>query len=370
MKLAILISSYKSFRTMRDELADCLLAAGNSLIFVGPFDGEEQHFVEKGCQCINVPIQRRGTSLLADIKVLAAYRQILQQLQPEAVLTFSVKANTYGALMARWLKIPRIISITGLGSGFMQGGLLAQLLRALYKPAFKGAACVFFQNTANLAFMQKLGILKHGQRYRLISGSGVNLQRFQPTDYPADGEGIRFLFIGRVMREKGIKELTEAFEQLYQRKPHIHLDILGLMEEDYTDKIKQLCSHLPISYHGQVEDVRLNIAASHATVLPSYHEGMANALLESAAMARPVIASRVPGCIETFDEGVSGLGCAPRDAQSLTEAMSAFLNLSHNQRVQMGLAGRTKMEREFNRQKVIDAYLQEIDNIYEEQHAS
>ena len=370
MNILILMTSYKWLLALREELVDGLLSSGYGISILGPFDGNEKFFVEKGCDCHHLEVQRRGTSILADMKVFNTYHRLMKQIRPDVVMTFSIKANIYGALAARVLRIPRVVSISGLGSGLHGGGALARLLLFMYRISLKGASCIFFQNTHNLQFMRGHNLFPPRQHVRLISGSGVNLSKFQPVAYPADDLETRFLFIGRLMKEKGLDELLSAFQTLSRTHEGVRLDLLGLAEEDYTDKLRQAGGGGKAAYHGEQHDVRPYIARSHCVVLPSYHEGMANVLLEAAASGRPVIATRIPGCRETFDEGISGLGCEPRSAGDLARAMEEFVRLPHTKKQQMGLAGRAKMEREFDRRKVIDAYLEEIDKLRKERQTS
>lgn len=370
MNILILMTSYKSMLSVREELVDGLLAAGHAVSIAGPFDGNENAFIQKGCSCINLAVQRRGTSVRSDLKSLLSYRRVIRDTRPDLVMTFSIKANIYGGLAARLSGVPRLVSLTGLGSGLQNGGLLSKLLIFLYRVALRGAQCVFFQNGDNLRFMTEARVIFPGQRTRMISGSGVNLKRFAPADYPADSGECRLLFIGRLMKEKGLDELLAAFEAVRKEHPCVSLDILGADEEGYQKRLAGFPPQSNVCYHGEAADVRPYIQRCHCVVLPSYHEGMANALLEAAASGRPVIASRVPGCVETFEEGVSGLGCEPRDADSLARAMEEFIRLPHGQKRRMGLDGCDKMMREFDRGKVVKAYLEEIESVWKAKAAS
>lgn len=367
MRVLIVVNSIKWLLTVREELVDGLLEADYSVDIVGEFDGGEVAFLEKGCRCFNQAIQRRGKSILSDMKLLQGYLQLMRANRPDVVLTFSVKANIYGSIAARLLGIASVATITGLGTGLQGTGLLTKLVVFLYRVALAKARAVFFQNTANLQYMQKKDIIISGsQRVCMVKGSGVNLQKHSLTPYPSEEVGCRFLFIGRIMKEKGVCELLEAFNTVREKAPTTSLLLLGFAEEDFRAKMDTVVKQPSVSYGSEVPDVRPYIAECHCVVLPSYHEGMANVLLEAAAAGRPVIASDIPGCRETFDCGVSGLLCKPRDIESLVNAMLIFVNMSHEDKESMGRAGRAKVEREFDRRKVIDAYLQEIARIAKE----
>ena len=202
-----------------------------------------------------------------------------------------------------------------------------------------------------------------GQSARLIPGSGVNLEKHRFEEYPGEQDGLRFLFVGRIMRDKGIGELLSAFKEVHGRHPEATLDIVGGFDGNYKEALDDAVKGGYIRYHGKQRDVHPYYANAHCTVLPSYHEGTANVMLESSATGRPVITTRVPGCSETFDEGETGLGCEAKSVESLISAFEAFIALSPEKRREMGLAARKKMERQYDRRIVIDAYLEEIGKI-------
>lgn len=316
---------------------------------------------EMGCRYIETPISRRGTNPITDYRLWVKYKSIIKDINPDVVLTYTIKPNIYGGLACKAANVPYIANITGLGSAIQNGEILRKIILTLYKMALSKAACVFFQNIPNRDFFIGKGIII--SRHRLIPGSGVNIEEHRLEEYPCDSDGLTILFIGRIMREKGIVELLEAAEWIHGEYPHVQFSLLGDAEEDYTDRIRALEEKGVITYYGHQGDVHSFIKDSHATILPSYHEGLSNVLLESAASGRPVLASRVTGCSETFDDGVSGFGFEARDAKDMGGALIRFINMPHNQKEAMGMAGRKKMEQEFDRGIVIDAYMEEIDRI-------
>jgi galacturonosyltransferase len=251
-----------------------------------------------------------------------------------------------------------IANVTGLGTSIENGGVLSCVSKTLYRVGLKKAECVFFQNQNNKSLFENRRITKG--KNRLISGSGVNLETHFYEPYPDDHDGLRFLFVGRLMKDKGIEELIDALRRIHKEYNGVKIDIVGRLEEDYTRLINEAEKECAVTYHGEQTDMHKFYKDCHCVVLPSYHEGMANVLLEASATGRPVIASDIPGCRETFDEGVTGIGCAPRDSDSLYDAMKRFVALPREKREDMGIEARKKMEREFDRKLVIDAYLEEI----------
>ena len=254
-------------------------------------------------------------------------------------------------MACRILHVPYVVNITGLGTAFENEGILRKIVTIMNKIACRSAKIVFFENEQNRCFFVQEGIVGDKQTHKL-NGAGVNLERYAVTDYPI-GEKIIFLFIGRVMSEKGINELFIAMERLIADDIKCELHILGEYEEDYKVKIDKYEKKGWLHYYGYQEDVRPFIESAHCLVLPSWHEGMANANLESAACGRPVITSNIPGCKEAVKDNVSGYLVEKKNAEDLYKAMKIFTKLSYAERKNMGLAGRKHMENFFDKKKVV-----------------
>ena len=338
-----------------------LLASQHNVTILATDTGFADAWKKAGCNFVPIHIDRRGTNVLSDLRLLFRYCHLFKQGQPSVVLSYTIKPNVYGGIACRLTRTPYITNVTGLGTAIENGGLLSRLTLFLYKNGLKKANCIFFQNASNMNLFVQKHIAKGNMH--LIPGSGVNLQRHIYENYPTESEKIRFLFIGRIMKAKGIDELLKAMHMVHEKYPAASLDIIGGCDEDYQEILKEAEHAGYIRYHGKQADVRPFIKNCHCTVLPSYHEGTANVMLESASTGRPVITTRVPGCCETFDEGVTGFGCDAKDPQGLADAMMRFIELPYNAKIAMGRAGRKKMEKEFDRQIVIDAYMDEIDKI-------
>ena len=298
---------------------------------------------------------------MKDIKLMRFYRRTIRSIAPDVVLTYTIKPNVYGGIVCANEKIPYIANVTGLGTTIENGGLLAFVSKSLYRIGLRKASCVFFQNSNNLDMFKKQKI--YNGRMRLIPGSGVNLQDNRCEPYPPEDQGIRFLFVGRIMKDKGIEELLHAMTEIKRDRKDIVLEVVGFCDEDYSLMLNKAEQDGVIINHGIQKDVHPFYTSTHCTVLPSYHEGMANVMLEAASTGRPVITTNVPGCKETFDEGVSGFGCDAKSADSLKAAILKFLSLPHSDKERMGLQGRRKMELEFDRNIVLKAYKDEIESI-------
>ena len=360
MKIMVLSNSDIGLYKFRKELLD-RLCEENEVTIVLP-KGE---FVEKlkglGCKYIKFDFNRRGMNPFGDLKQLFSYIRLLKEHMPDIVLTYTIKPNIYGGIACRLKKIPYLANITGLGTTIENGGLLSFISTSLYKVGLKGASCVFFQNKDNQKLFIDRKIVKG--KTRLIPGSGVNLQTHCVEPYPDDKDGIRFLFVGRIMKDKGIGEMLEAMHLIHQENDNATLDVVGWSDEDYSEALKKAEKEGSIRYHGLQSDVHPFYTECHCAVLPSYHEGTANVMLEASSTGRPVITTRVPGCQETFDEGKTGFGCDVKSAESLADAMRKFLSTTQDRRREMGLAARAKMEMEYDRNIVLKAYQEEIQEI-------
>ncbi|WP_442594321.1 glycosyltransferase family 4 protein [Neobacillus sp. D3-1R] len=358
MKILVLANFGLGLYNFRKELLKELMNTNHEVFISLPHDEYVPKLEKLGCKHVETMLSRRGTNPIQDFSLLLQYIKIINEIKPDIVLTYTIKPNVYGGMACRMTRTPYLTNVTGLGTSIENKGLIQKITLMLYRIALKNASCIFFQNETNRQFFITNSIVKNNTK--LIPGSGVNLENHSFEEYPLDLKTIKFLFIGRIMKAKGIDELLEAAIKVKEKNPHIHFDLIGGSEEDYDQKLAELERAGIIKYHGQQEDVHSFIKKSHATILPSYHEGTANVLLESASSGRPVLASRVPGCMETFDEDVSGIGFEVKSVDSLVEAISKFMNLSIEERKAMGIAGRRKMEKEFDRKIVIHSYLNEI----------
>lgn len=357
--ILILTNSSGGLYDFRNELLLGLLNKHRVIISL-PDDTKGKELREEGCEIITTPINRRGVNPGEDGKLFLAYRKLLKQVKPDLVITYTIKPNIYGGFACRLLRIPYISTITGLGGAFDRKGLFLKMIVCMYRTGLRKAECIFFQNKENKGIFD--GFRIRGKKERLVNGSGVNLERHVFEEYPKVGKTV-FLFVGRVMKERGILEFLEAAVRLH--RDDVEFAILGYCDEDYQELLNEYEEKGIISQWGFHTEVHPFLTRAEAVVVASFHEGMSNALIEAAATGRPVIASDISGCREAFEEGVTGFGFTPGNADDLIGAMEKFLALSRQERARMGKAAREKMEREFDRKQVIRAYLEEVDRIVE-----
>ncbi len=356
-RVLILTNSSGGLYDFRNEFVKALLEE-NQVFISMPDNTKEKELTAQGCQIIKTPINRRGVNPVEDLKLYRTYRNMMKELQPDLVVTYTIKPNVYGGFCAGRMKIPYIATITGLGGAFDRTGLFLQLIVKMYQAGLKKAACVFFQNEENRSIFKRFGI--RGKKEKMVMGSGVNLERHKYEAYP-EREQTHFLFVGRVMKERGILEYIEAAKRLHSDK--IHFDILGYCDEDYQSQLDELEQQGVLHQLGFHTEVHEYLANADAIVVASFHEGMSNALIEAAATGRAVIASNISGCLEAFEEGKTGFGFTPGKAEELIAAMEKFLALSEEERCAMGKAARKKMEQEFDRKLVTASYMEEVRRI-------
>ena len=329
------------------------LAENYEIIVVCPNGKRIKELQTFGCQLISVEIDRRGMNPKRDFALFWAIYRVLKKEKPDFVITYTIKPNLYGCAAARLLHIPYAANVTGLGTVFERGGLLKRLIVTMYRYSLKKADVVFFENSANRDIFVREKIIPQTKTC-VLHGAGVSLEKFRLLPYPSENTPVRFLFMGRIMREKGIEELLSATQKLVREGYPCVLDVLGGYEENYQNKLNEYEKDGWLFYHGFQENVVPFIQTAHCFVLPSWHEGMANTNLECAASGRPVITSNIPGCREAVIEGVSGLLCEPKNAESLYSSMKKVLQLSCEERREMGVEGRRHMEEVFDKKKVVE----------------
>ena len=354
MKILILANNDVGLYQFRKELIYELLKEHEVYISL-PYGEMVETLKEAGCSFIDTPMDRRGINPLKDLLLLYRYFRILSNIKPDLVITYTIKSNVYGGLTCRVNNIPYVVNMTGLGTAFEGNGWLKRLVINLYKIALKKAKVVFFENSEIMKLFLNLDIVKMSNAC-VLNGAGVNLSQYQYREYP-DNDKFHFLFIGRIMKEKGVDELFIATKKLINIGANCLLDVVGPFEEDYKNILQKNENEGWLKYYGYQKDVRPFIEKCDCFVLPSWHEGMANTNLECAAMGRPVITSNIPGCKEAIIENISGFTCETKNSESLYLVMKKMLTMSKNNRMHMGQEGRKHMIEVFDKNKVVSITL-------------
>ena len=360
-KVLFLVNHDVVIYNFRLELVERLINDGYEVHISSPYGERIDDLVSLGAIFHDITMDRHGMNPISELKLLLSYRRLFEEVKPDMVLGYTIKPNIYGAMAAGWRNIPFVANITGLGTAVENPGISQKLMLLLYKIAFRKIQKVFFQNTENQQFFidHKIALGKHG----LLPGSGVNLERFTLKEYPS-GDTIRFAFISRIMKEKGIDQYLEAAETTKKKYPNTEFHICGFCETEYEGKLNEFNDNGTVIYHGMLRDVAGFLDDIHCVVHPTYYpEGLSNVLLEASASGRPIITTDRSGCREVIDDGVNGYMIPQKDSKALIEAIDKFMQLDYESKKAMGIAGRMKVEKEFDRQIVINEYMREVAHI-------
>jgi len=350
-------------------LIEGLQSQGFKLILAAPSDIDLSPIKTLGCEFYNVGVRPQSLNPLNDLCLMVELFFLMRKTNVAACLFFTAKPNIFGGLCASLLGLHFINNISGLGSIFIENGLLSKVLVLLYKLALKRSSCVFFQNQDDRDLFLQKKIVKFEQT-QLLPGSGVNLQKFQPSRKSRDMDQTPFSFvlIARLIKDKGVVEYIEASKLVSKSHPFVQFKILGFLGVQNPTAISveqmnewQKLTH--IHYVGSAEDVRSFIEESDCVVLPSYREGTPKVLLEAAAMGKPLVTTNVPGCKEVVEDQLTGFLCEVRSVQDLAQKMCQMIELSVEERAQMGRLGRIKMEKQFSEKIIVDRYLEVIKSL-------
>lgn len=358
MRIVIITNSSGGLYNFRKELLKKMMDEGHHVIAILPIGKRIRELRKIGIKMVDVEIDRRGKNPISEIKLLLRFFWLLRKQKPDIVVTYTIKPNIYCGIICSVLNIPYAANITGLGTAFQNNGMLRTFVTMMYKVSLKKAKVVFFENCENQQIFIDEKIVPKNKTY-LLNGAGVNLEHYCYQEYPTDTDETRFLFVGRVMKEKGVNELFKAMRKLRKDGINCSLDVLGGFEENYEPIIRRFEGEGWLHYHGYQEDVRPFIKNCHCFVLPSWHEGMANTNLECAASGRPVITSNIAGCREAVVED-SGFLCDVKNAISLYEAMKKMYYLTNEERRKMGINGREYMEKRFDKKAVVECTLNNL----------
>jgi len=361
MKVLLLANNIGGLLSFRKEVVEAIIKDGNEITISAPYDDRYKEVTEMGASYVDIAIDRRSTNPIKDLSLIRHYIKLIKKENPDVVLSYTIKPNVYGGMFCRWCGIPQIANITGLGTALECSSLLQKFIFILYRIGLKKAKRVFFQNQDNMNFCIK-NRLTPNCGY-LIPGSGVNLTRFTSQEYPADDK-VKFIFISRIMKQKGIDQYLDTAKVIRKEYPNTEFHILGFCEDSYESILKELSNDGTIIYHGTTSDVRPFIANVHCTIHPTYYpEGMSNVLLESCASGRPVITTNRSGCREIVDDGVNGYIVKQQNSRDVIEKVRKFLSLSWEEKREMGLIARKKVEEQFDRNIIVKAYLEAIHEV-------
>lgn len=357
-KILFLANHFITLYSFRKELIKKMVEDGHEVILSLPESEENQYFVDLGCKIVPTEIDRRGVNPVKDMKLIRFYKKMIAEVNPDIIFSYTIKPNIYGTMASNG-KYKQVCNITGTGGTFLEKNFVSEIAKILYRLSIKKCYKVFFQNIGDRDYFIKNKLVK--DNYDMLPGSGCNLEQHQYMEMPNDGI-IRFIFVGRVMKLKGIDEYLKAAELVKAKHSNTEFIIAGWNEEEEYQKIvSEYQDKGVVNYIGFRKDIGDWIAKCHCTVLPSHGgEGVPNVLLESAATGRVCIGSKINGTMDAIEDGQTGYLFETGDADSLVAAVEKVIALSAEERQAMGCAGRAKIEKEFDRQIVVGKYLDEL----------
>ncbi len=361
MKVLILANDYKTIANFRIELLVKLVEEDHEVLLSVPASEHNEQFREIGCTVIENNMTRHGTNPLAEFKLVSEYDKLIKDTTPDVVLTYTIKPNIYGSIAARKNKVTVMNTVTGIGSTLQGKGFKQTLMFMLLSLGMKKSDVVFFQNKGNLDLFSEHGI--KGNETVLLPGSGVNLSKFTFVPYPEENGKVKFIIVSRLRGDKGFSELFDAVRALGKRDD-LEFHIVGWCEEEqYQAQALEIQREYPVIIHGEKtqSETRELISQSHSIIHPSYHEGMANVLMEAAATGRACLASDIPGCREIINDGETGYTFEVKSADAIVKAVNDFMSLTAQERAQMGVNARKKIENEFDRNIVVNTYIKTIE---------
>lgn len=365
--IALLTNNDDDIYCFRKELIEGLLADDYDILVSCPNGPKFELMKGISFRYDDPVIDRRGTNIIADGKLFFHYLKLFRKEKPDVVLTYTAKPNVYASMAARLLSIPYINNVTGIGSVVNMTGIKKAFILWLFKLAYRGAACVMFQNSTNMKLAIDSGMVKGD--YKLIPGSGVDLNRYPIQSYPEGGNGkigeiVVFNYIGRILHDKGVDDYIKAAKRIKKNYPNTEFNMIGFIEpteSHYEKELQELGKQGIICYRGSQNDIKPWISRSHAIIHPStYGEGMSNVLLENASSGRFLITTDNPGCKETVVNQKSGYIYQGGNVNELVNAIEKFLELDNETRKLMGLRGRKHVEDNFSREIVVAAYKEKI----------
>lgn len=371
MKIALVANSTWNIYNFRLNVIDKLLAEGHEVLVIAPID-EYVEYKEKypKVQHVNLrTLDRDSTNPLKDIILVAELIRKYKKLKPDLILHYTNKPNIFGGIASRFVGIPSIAMVTGLGYAFIHKGWIRDVTTKLYKFVGRFHKKFIFENIEDRELFDSLGITKKDQGVS-IKGCGVNTTYYHPypNGHMTPGDKVNFTFIGRLLYDKGIKEFVEAAKIIKSKYPNVTFSIVGELDPDNPatvdkeDLVGWTANDIVI-YHGFKKDVRPLIAKSDCIVLPSYREAIPRTITEGMSMGKPVITTDTAGCREAVDIGVNGYLAEVRSTSSLRKVFEQFIQLSSDARHRMGEAGRIKALDEFDDRKIAEAIYQEVEKI-------
>jgi len=367
MKIAVVLNTSWNIYNFRKGLIHSLIDKGNQVITIAPKDQYTYKLMDMGCRHIPVKMDSRGANPVKDLLLILELYGIYKKVKPDVILHYTIKPNIYGTVAASLLKIPVINNVCGLGTMFLKDNLVSRVAILLYRIAFRFPKKIFFQNKDDKELFLRKRIVSN-KVCGLLPGSGINTNDFSPVNNEASNKRFTFLLISRLIYDKGILEYIEAIESLKKMGVDAKFQLLGQIDEKHkrgipAKIIQNWVEKKQVEYLGTTEDVRSYIEKADCIVLPSYREGTPKTLLEAASMAKPIVATDVPGCNNVVINGENGYLCKLKNPSDLADKMNLLFNQNPKNLHKMGEFSREYVGQNFDEKIVINKYISAIKEI-------
>lgn len=359
MKVLFVNNNLSGLVHFRLDVIRYLQEQGHEVVAVVPSSEKNKKDVE-GLKLLYVPLRRTSKNLLFDLVFFFSLVRIFLCERPQYAFLYTIKPNIYGTLAARLCRVPSSMVMAGLGYVFLQNSLFNRIARGMYRIAMKYSEKLLLLNEDDVKTIIKIGMCRPDKIIHLESGEGVNLQRFKFYDNRSDK--TKFLFVGRLVREKGVLDFVEAANEVKRKCPELEFQIVGEPDKDSpgsltSGEMDAITTSDAVEYLGCVDMVEKLKEPGVLMVLPSYYsEGMNRSLMEGCAVGKPIITTNLPGCREMVIEGHNGFVVPVRQPQALAEAMLRYVSLSDDEKQQMSLESRRLAESRFDVQRVFSIY--------------
>jgi len=350
----------------RMGLINRLLQSNHEVIAIAPKDSYTKDVISSGCEFVNLTMDSKGVNPVKDVALTMELFKIYRRIKPDIILHFTIKPNIYGTLAAGLLNIPVINNVCGLGTVFHWNSFISRVAFLMYRIAFRSANLVFFQNREDEKYFTKKVDIPD-LRTAILPGSGINISAFKPKNYVKNKE-FTFIMVARLLVDKGVEEFVEAARILKKKGVKARYLVYGRIDKNHkravpVNKLKKWIKEGVIEYKGVSDNIAEPIGQSDCVVLPSYREGTPRTLLEGGSMAKPLIATNVPGCNDVTINGYNGLLCKVKDSNDLALKMEEILSMPVTRIRAMGQNSRRHIAMKYEERFVVDKYLQAINNI-------
>lgn len=368
MKILLVANSVYSMVNFRGGVIRAMVEAGHTVLIAAPSDNYVDDVVRLGAQHVDLSYSSGSRNPLSDLALLAKLHSMYRSIRPDLVFQYTIKPNIYGSIAAMLLGIRAIAVVPGLGYAFGNAFFTGLIAKTLYRLAFIRIGEVWFLNSEDRDEFVKLGLVSE-TKTRALSGEGIDLDHFKPLHQDRRGPEVKFLYLGRLLPEKGVREYVEAARRIREKRTDVRFCLMGMLDRENPTAIRrseldQWIEADAIEYLKPEKNVRPVLESCDCIVLPSYYrEGVPRALLEGAAMKKLLVAADNVGSRAIVIDNVTGFVCSPRSIESLEAAMMKVIELPERQRFQMGEIARRLVEEKYSEDIIVETYMRAVERM-------